>query len=88
MVLPKLISVAIGALAAAAVPFIVTGMYRTYDIPTPIPFVILALVGLALLAHDRVRAIGIGCLTGTALYALLLFYLLMSVGNGLKEFGS
>jgi hypothetical protein len=75
--------------AALAVPFIVTGVYGIFEqVPTALPFIVVAVVGMAMLAQDRVRTIGIGFLVGTAVWGLALLYLFMSIGRGLAQFGS
>jgi uncharacterized membrane-anchored protein len=76
-------------LAALAVPFAVTGVYRVFRPDfLPLPFVLIGLCGTAMLAQYRVRTIGVGLLVGTVVCALALLYLLMSWGSALREFGS
>lgn len=83
------ISVAWAAMAALSVPFIVTGFYQVSDqVPSSLPFAIIALVGIALLAQRRARSIGVGLLVGAVVYAFALLLLLMHVGSGLSQFGS
>jgi hypothetical protein len=75
--------------AALAVPFIVTGVYEIFEqVPTALPFIVVAVVGMAMLAQYRVRTIGIGLLVGTAVWGLALLYLFLSIGRGLAQFGS
>lgn len=76
------------ALAAALVPFVITGLLRlSYAIPTWVPFALIAMVGISLLGKARRRPVGIGLLIGTIAWEVVIFLLLAGVGAGLDKVG-
>lgn len=79
----------LAALAALAVPFLVTAVYRISDrSPTALPFVLIVGLAATLLMKKAARPVAIGLIAGAVVSAVLLILLFETVGRGVSEFGS
>ena len=93
-VLPRgrMLSIVLAVMAALAAPFIVTGLSKlARPLPTnlglALPWIIIAVAGIATLAKRRLRPIGIGLLAGTAVFGLFFLVLIAYWSYGLEKGG-
>lgn len=79
----------LAALAALAVPFSVTAVYRISDrSPTALPFVLIVGLAATLLMKKEARPVAIGLIVGAVVSAVLLILLSDTIGRGVSEFSS
>jgi len=85
----RLLIIALALVAALAVPFFVTGMYRMSDrVPTVLPFLVVVGAAAALLPKKAARPLAFGLIGGAVVYAILLLMVLTAMGDGMGSFGS